>query len=509
MVKHASAIADGAIMATKVSTVSAISKATKAAKVDASNTTTRSEKSLSDIARQPVWKVSEAALVLRCNERTVRRELKRGAIRGVRIGNEWRIPADQFSALARAARSPQSAEVSTVSAGVLVDKDHTRPSSVPFESMARTPTKGQTQAQTQPQPQPQHVLSIHLFGHPRIYIDDVRVAELERSNRCSQLIHLLALYRAGLSGARLASSLNIASHQYEDESLNPCYVRNLVWRTREQAERRVGWGGVIQSLATRGAGLHHYRLPDNAVCDLWEFEARLDEADKLLARAACAPDAPDAPKSSQILGPIALGKGIGVVTKEATKHTRNTRGGFLDQAAALREEALQLYKGEFCEGSNNGCIVQAARVLEERYLRAALQQGDYWRGRALGALAPASRGTQVSCSFASVRGATASGVSGTPTSAHPSHPEVQTIWREALRNYERVLNIDNYHEEAYTHAMECYAYLGNARGVDQIFMRYQDVLHADLLQAPGEGIVRTYGECKKLLGLTGMVAHRP
>ena len=73
------------------------------------------------------------------------------------------------------------------------------------------------------------------------------------------------------------------------------------------------------------------------------------------------------------------------------------------------------------------------------------------------------------------------------------------MWREALRNYERVLKVDNYHEEAYVHAMECYAELGNARGVDRLFTRCQDVLHADLVQPPGEDVVRAYQQCKALL----------
>src|SRR5438067_1067981 len=88
----------------------------KRASASASTTATTSlEKSLTDIARQPVWKVREAALILRCNQTTLRRELKRGTITGVRIGNEWRIPADQFSALARAARSPETPEIPRIS----------------------------------------------------------------------------------------------------------------------------------------------------------------------------------------------------------------------------------------------------------------------------------------------------------------------------------------------------------------------------------------------------------
>lgn len=34
---------------------------------------------------------------------------------------------------------------------------------------------------------------------------------------------------------------------------------------------------------------------------------------------------------------------------------------------------------ELCEGSANDSVACSARVLEERYVRAALLQGDYWR----------------------------------------------------------------------------------------------------------------------------------
>ena len=56
----------------------------------------------------------------------------------------------------------------------------------------------------------------------------------------------------------------------------------------------------------------------------------------------------------------------------------------LAQAATLREEALQLYRGDFCQGSPNGCLADAARIIEERYIRSALQQGDYWCSMAQG-----------------------------------------------------------------------------------------------------------------------------
>ncbi len=415
---------------------------------------TRLEKSLMDIARQPVWKVREAAMILRCSQTTLRRELKRGAITGVRIGNEWRIPADQFSALARAARSANGT------------------SAIVIEATAT-----------------QHTVRLSLLGRSQIYVDDIRLDELESSNRRSQVIQLLALHRSGLSGERLACSLNMANHQYEDESLNSHYVRNLVWGTRTQARKKTGWGGIIQSPTKGGAGLLHYRLPDNTICDLWEFEDKLDEADQIMAG------------QSAVLS--ASGEATGEDEERCVARTRNSA---IKRAAALREEALQLYKGELCEGSNNGCIAQAARMLEERYVRAALQQGDYWRTQALSAAALKRQGQEMhiahNSSLLPIGGLLRIPTPDTPPLPSHTHPEVQTIWREALRNYERVLRVDNYHEEAYVHAMRCYAHLGNARGVDQIFTRCQDVLHADLRRSPGEDAVRAYMECKTMASLS-------
>lgn len=324
-----------------------------------------------------------------------------------------------------------------------------------------------------------HTLKLCLLGSPQIYIDGVRVAQLERSNRRTQVIQLLALHRGSLSCDGLAEALSMTSHQYEDESLRPHYVRNLVWGVREWVRKKAGWGGIIQSPTKGGMGPHHYRLPDNTICDMWEFQDKLDQADRLLARAA-------ATKARSMAGRDLDGvTGITGVTGGADD---------TDRAAAVREEALQLYRGEFCEGSNAGPIVQAARILEERYLLSALQQGDYWRARARRAKAIKWQDAQ--------EARESDGTQVVPLNLAPgsAHPEEGMAWREALRNYERVLQIDNYHEEAYSRAMECYAYLGNARGVGQMFTRCQDVLHADLMQPPGEAVVRAYEECKALLG---------
>jgi hypothetical protein len=323
----------------------------------------------------------------------------------------------------------------------------------------------------------QHTLKLCLLGRPQVYIDGVRVAELERSNRRTQVIQLLALHRGSLSCDRLAEALCTASHLYEDQSLNPHYVRNLVWGVRERIREKLGWGGIVQSPTRGGMGPHYYRLPDNTVCDLWEFEDKLDQADRLHARSAAA------------LAWRSEGEGSDSWDSATSPANR---------AAAIREEALQLYKGEFCEGSNAGPIVQAARLLEERYVLSALQQGDYWRARALRARAIKREDVQ-DAPEAQGKGKQ---IIRLNAEASTPDPDEDMAWREALRNYERVTNVDNYHEEAYRRAMECYARLGNAKGVGQTFTRCQDVLHADLMQLPGEEVVRAYEDCKTLLGLS-------
>ena len=348
---------------------------------------------------------------------------------------------------------------------------------------ARTRGKGPEEVASPAQPaQPaRHTLKLCLLGSPQIYIDGVRVSELERSNRRTQVIQLLALHRGSLSCDGLAEALSMTSHQYEDESLRPHYVRNLVWGVREWVRKKVGWGGIIQSPTKGGMGPHFYRLPDNTVCDLWEFEEKLDQADRLFARSVT----------------LAWSK----TAKDADGVDGVTGGpGDADRAAAVREEALQLYRGQFCEGSNAGPIVQAARILEERYLLSALQQGDYWRGRVL--RVGAMKWHDDAQDRQDAQGTPAAQSIPLDPEPESAHPEEDMAWRAALRNYERVLTIDNYHEEAYRRAMECYAHLGNARGVGQMFTRCQDVLHADLMQPPGEDVVRTYEECKALLGVS-------
>jgi DNA-binding SARP family transcriptional activator len=175
-------------------------------------------------------------------------------------------------------------------------------------------------------------------------------------------------------------------------------------------------------------------------------------------------------------------------------------------AAMLREEALELYRGEFCADSTLGCLVDAARVLEERYLRSALEQAHFWRTVALSQaprpVASHRAATHGAALLIEQRGRYALSASaravelGQPSRRAPMQTEwdERAMWREAQRNYERVLGVDPYHEEACIHCMQCCAALGDARGVGLTFERYRDVLQQDLSQAPSMRVERAYRE---------------
>lgn len=465
-------------------------------------------KLMRDVARQALWTTTEAALVLRCDVRTVRNHLRRGNIAGVRIAREWRIPASQFGAVASSLLSLQDFPEHTDIRGLMTGSPGGEPMGVGYTKdclvrhaapdvhcSAAVPVASAVPLRPEP------ALRIYLLGSPQVYINEIRLPRLERSNRRREVIHLLALHRSGMSVSQLAGALNMASHRYEDESLTPHYVRTLVWGIRDQARESAGWDGIIQSPIKQGAGLHHYQLPDNTWCDLWEFEDRLDLADHLVARGA------------RLAGSSAPLGSIGSAWPQPLLYPSPERAGqvaaFAHDAAALREEALQLYRGALCQGSSNGCLIQAARELEERYKHAALQQGDYWRATAIAlqAGAPANRSPLWGEQWEQWTGgaARARTASDRTSPFGAARPEVRSIWREALRNFERVLHVDNYHEEAYMSAMECYAYLGSARGVSLIFGRYRDVARVELSQMPSAEILRAHERCKKLL----RVGHLP
>ncbi len=453
-------------------------------------------RSISDIARHAFWTASEAAMVLRCSVRTLRTELRRGTVMGIQIGRRWRVPVSQFGVSVAPASVLEHSPGRTVQAGSPPNADPLRLSD---------PVSEPPHQHSVPQPQDrQPTLRIRLLGRPQIFIDDVRVVELERSHRRSELIQLLALHREGLGGAQIAALLNMASHQYEEESLDPHYVRTLVWGVRDQARKKTGWDGIIESPAQHGRGAHRYQLPENTVCDLWEFQDKLDQADRLAAYAARVE---------------VSGRGIlSSLVQSSIRKVQKVQGGLpartqaqeeaLAQAAALREEALRLYRGDYCEGSANGCLAEAARMIEERYISSAVEQGDYWRWVAFSTQACAGSFPSQKAALATdevVAGETALDRVTVPARPGEFPPQLQpglrAAWREALLNYERVLQIDPYHEDACIRAMECYAALGNARGVGLTFNRHQEILKLDLRQVPSPRVMLAHDKCKGMLSL--------
>lgn len=556
------------------------------------------EQRLAEIARRPVWTVSEASAILRCDETTVRREIKRGNISGVRVGAAWRIPSSQFKALlddiiqeqdygipaaggAYADRMERDIRDLYEAAAPVSrhechechechdghgghDKYGVREERAGYACGGPTPAPAQPAGVARDVPHQarfagrvrdalseismEHTVQLYLFGHPRIYVNNVRIEELERKNRRSQLIQLLAIYRNGIPCTQLAGLLSAESHKYVDECLNPNYVRNLVWGARVRVREKTGWPDLIQS-PTRSGGSHFYRLPENTQCDLWDFEALLDEVDRLIVAASCAGAGAG----------VGVGVGVGAGAGAALRSLPVSRGpdarpecnsadaslagtpddasedgasaySLVERATVLREKALKLYKGAFCEGSTNERVAQYARELEERYVRCGMQQANYWRTVALrgqaaaeakfaGQHEPVSLLPALHAADPAAYAEYARSVSGSLrpvplTSLHGRdvrgklyqagpfmRPEVETSWREGIRNYERVLAVDIYNEEAYAHLMECYAYLRDPVRVEESFARCCDVLSTDLAQSPGPLVLDAYRQCSSRSGL--------
>jgi hypothetical protein len=431
----------------------------------------------------------------------VRTELSRGTILGIKIGGKWRIPASQFGVpiapfVVHEKSSGRTSEVESLHA-----PNHVEPLGLP---------EALPPAHAIPPPQPaQPTLRIKLLGRPQIFIDDVRLDELERSSRRSELLYLLALHRDGLSGAQLGNRLNAAKHRYEDDNLDPRYVRTLVWGVRDQARKKCRWDGVVESAVRHGRGPQRYMLPENTICDLWEFQEKLNRADALTATVTATVSRLSAS------GKRLPGKTIPQLFSEFEQllQTMQTPAHTLSQeevlalAATIREEALRLYRGDFCDGSANGCLADAARIIEQSYISSAIEQGGYWRWIAL-------RTQEANRSYFSRISAVLSVMEAGAKMSHVEadgsayidllspqrHTHMRAAWREALLNYERVLDADPYYEDACICAMECHIALGNRRGMDSTFTRYKEGLKQELQQEPSNRIVRAFEACRSKPG---------
>jgi DNA-binding SARP family transcriptional activator len=282
-------------------------------------------------------------------------------------------------------------------------------------------------------------LQLKLLGSPEITLDGVRLKALERCTRASLIIYILALHPRGLSSERLAACITQDSG-YTD-ALDPNAnmglgaVRTFIWRLRKLA----GWPGVVVSPEEQGGYQSRYRLPDDTACDLWDFEAKLDEAARLAVRANMEPD---------------------------TAH----------RAAALRQDAVLLYRGEFCKGIGAGAISDAAEYLRQRYLQAVLLQASYWKDKA-----KALQQARQESGF--VGGASV---------------QEETAWLEALSNYGLAAQAEPYDEAAYAGVMLCQAHLGQRKGIQKTLARCSQVLNTELDRNPHSSTIRTAQNCLRI-----------
>ena len=214
-------------------------------------------------------------------------------------------------------------------------------------------------------------------------------------------------------------------------------LRQMVYRIRQRA----GWPDIVVSRMEGGGGETTYRLPDGTWCDIWEFEAKLAEADWHSTR-------PADPEEAQL-------------------------------ASTLREEAIELYRGDLdCElgdVATIGVIAQEATRLRERYVGALLEQAVFWQRVALGHWAKSNT----------------NGIEGV---------NEEDAWRHALRYYMEAVGADRHNESAYVGAMRCHAHLGNWVKVQQVFEICRRVLAGEPGVAPSQLTHRAYEEFAVLCG---------
>ena len=251
-------------------------------------------------------------------------------------------------------------------------------------------------------------LRLKLLGTPEVTLDGVRLRALERCNRAALILYILALHRQGLSVERLAAYIASESSEIDafdtDAGMKLGAVRTFIWRLRRTAR----WPDIVVSPGELSAPQNRYRLPDNTTCDVWEFESNLERAAGLAVRASIEPWA-------------------------------------ADQAAALRQNAILLYGGEFCKGVGAGAIAHAAGYLHHRYVQAVMQQATYWKDKALTLREFRSESNRA----------------GDPS------VEEEKAWLEALSNYWLAAQVEPYEEAAYAGAILCQSHLGQRQGIQK------------------------------------------
>lgn len=351
---------------------------------------------------------------------------------------------------------------------------------------------------------PAHRLELRLLGGVEVGVDGERISTLEHSGRLLSVLCLLALHRSGVRPDRIATLLR---EERSTADLMPCSlprslprslpppvgsddvyasrvdvprpmqcrrwdqrqgglartsgssgvnrvthnVRQMVYRIRQEA----GWHDIVVSQTEGGIGETTYRLPDGTWCDIWEFEAKLAQADQHSVRS-------DDPHEAEV-------------------------------AFVLRREAIELYRGgmecEFGETWKPGkpgtsgaaeLIAHAASRLRDRYVEALFEQAVFWQRVAL--MHWGKRNTE-----------------GTHTGSVSGVNEEDAL-RHALRHYLEAVRGDPYNEAAYVGAMRCHARLGNWAKVQQVFESCRRVLSSQLGAAPSKTTFRAYEELAALCG---------
>lgn len=251
-------------------------------------------------------------------------------------------------------------------------------------------------------------LRLKLLGTPQVSLDGVRLRALERCNRAALILYILALHRQGLSVERLAAYIASESSDIDafdtDAGMKLGAVRTFIWRLR----RTACWPDIVVSPGELSAPQNRYRLPDNTTCDVWEFESNLDGAAGLAVRASIEP-------------------------------------WTADQAAALRQNAILLYGGEFCKGVGAGAIAHAAGYLHHRYVQAVMQQAIYWKDKAL----------------------TLREIRRESNRVGDLSVEEEKAWLEALSNYRLAAQVEPYDESAHEGVLLCRKQLARSSPVQK------------------------------------------
>lgn len=360
----------------------------------------------------------------------------------------------------------------------------------------------------------QHQFTIRLLGQPQVRVDGGRAPAISSSDRSVLVLYLLALHRRGITLEMLVDTLmegadtsSTTTDPKRDEKARTA-ARTAVWRLRKIHR----W--IVEGTRDHGGGRNLYFLPQNTSCDLWDFNDKLDSADLIQARSAHDP--------------------------------------YMAACAAdLRQAALALYRGSFCDGvAETSFIVQADREIAERARRAALKLASYYReigtelwvarkhgtkGKGAHCACPQHPGMGFDVSQSQMRpevlafawamedrlrrsqntgdkkreeacrGVTDSlGGNAHRPDAPVAHRFSLASAREeaalytAIESYDRALSIEPYDSRPYLGIMECEAYLGNQQGVQRTWERCVTLFRSELQQEPSPEMCSAYAYCLHL-----------